>query len=51
MQNHDNDVFAGRATQGYLRTQEQGADTVIWLAAAERAKQFTGRYFFDRAPR
>ena len=28
-----------------------GADTVLWLAIAERAKKFTGRYFFDRRPR
>jgi hypothetical protein len=37
--------------QKYLRTEAQGADTVIWLAAAARAGQYNGQYFFDRAAR
>ena len=34
-----------------LRTEEQGADTIVWLAASEKGIGFTGQYFFDRAPR
>jgi NAD(P)-dependent dehydrogenase (short-subunit alcohol dehydrogenase family) len=34
-----------------LRTPEQGADTVVWLAAAPRERIGSGRFFFDRAPR
>lgn len=29
----------------------QGADTVVWLAIAEKAKGVTGKYFFDRKSR
>jgi NAD(P)-dependent dehydrogenase (short-subunit alcohol dehydrogenase family) len=38
-------------TRRILRTPAEGADTVIWLAASERAGQSTGRFFFDREPR
>jgi dehydrogenase/reductase SDR family member 12 len=34
-----------------LRTPEQGADTIVWLAACPRAARETGRFWFDRAPR
>jgi len=34
-----------------LRTEEEGADTVVWLAIAEKAKGVTGKYFFDRKSR
>lgn len=34
-----------------LRTAEEGADTVVWLAASREAEQHTGRFFFDRAER
>lgn len=41
-------VFA-RLTGPILRTAEQGADTVVWLAAADRVP--TGRFWCDRSPR
>lgn len=31
-----------------LRTPAQGADTIVWLAVAERAKDFNGKFWFDR---
>jgi len=34
-----------------LRTPEEGADTVVWLACAEKATQSTGKFWFDREPR
>lgn len=34
-----------------LRTPAEAADTVVWLAACPRAKQWTGRFFFDRRAR
>jgi dehydrogenase/reductase SDR family protein 12 len=34
-----------------LRTPEQGADTVVWLAAAPEATRLTGRFWHDRRPR
>jgi hypothetical protein len=34
-----------------LRTEAQGADTIVWLAASEKAGEATGKYFFDRKPR
>ena len=40
-----------RVTRLILRTPAEGADTVVWLAAAERARAWTGRFFFDREPR
>jgi NAD(P)-dependent dehydrogenase (short-subunit alcohol dehydrogenase family) len=40
-----------RITRWILRTPAEGADTVVWLAAAERARAWTGTFFFDRAPR
>lgn len=36
--------------RGALRTPEQGADTVAWLAAAERPGRTSGGFWFDRAP-
>jgi hypothetical protein len=38
-------------TRPLLRTPAEGADTVLWLAAAERAREHTGRFFLDRTPR
>jgi len=38
---------------GKLRTSEQGADTIVWLAAAKPNfidKSANGKFFFDRAP-
>ncbi len=40
-----------RVTRAILRTPAEGADTVVWLAAAERARGVSGRFFFDRRPR
>jgi dehydrogenase/reductase SDR family member 12 len=40
-----------RITRAILRTPAEGADTVAWLAASERAAQWSGRFFFDREPR
>lgn len=34
-----------------LRDDEQGADTVVWLAAAVRVVQSSGQFWHDRAPR
>jgi dehydrogenase/reductase SDR family protein 12 len=33
-----------------LRSAEQGADTVVWLAVAPPARTPSGRFWFDRAP-
>jgi hypothetical protein len=38
-------------TRPLLRTAEQGADTVIWLAATRDAALGTGRLWHDRTPR
>jgi NAD(P)-dependent dehydrogenase (short-subunit alcohol dehydrogenase family) len=40
-----------RFTRTMLRTPAEGADTVVWLAASSRAKQWTRCFFFDRAIR
>jgi dehydrogenase/reductase SDR family protein 12 len=40
-----------RLTRRILRTPAEGADTVVWLAASRRAREWTGRFFFDREPR
>lgn len=34
----------------FLRTPEQGADTIVWLAAAHEPAQSTGRLWLDRRP-
>ena len=34
-----------------LRTTEEGADTIVWLAAAPQAAQTSGFFFLDREPR
>jgi hypothetical protein len=34
-----------------LRTPEEGADTIVWLAAAPGAKEFSGQFLLDRRPR
>ncbi len=33
-----------------LRTPEQGADTIVWLAASKEAGKSTGRFWLDRRP-
>jgi NAD(P)-dependent dehydrogenase (short-subunit alcohol dehydrogenase family) len=40
-----------RLMQAILRTPVEGADTVVWLAASERAGRLSGRFCFDREPR
>jgi NAD(P)-dependent dehydrogenase (short-subunit alcohol dehydrogenase family) len=40
-----------RLTRHILRTPAEGADTVVWLAACPRARDWTGRFFFDRQAR
>ncbi len=40
-----------RITRAILRSPEQGADTVLWLAASRAARNWSGRFFFDREPR
>jgi NAD(P)-dependent dehydrogenase (short-subunit alcohol dehydrogenase family) len=35
----------------FLRAPEQGADTIVWLAAAEEPTRSTGRFWLDRRPR
>ncbi len=36
---------------GLLRTPAEGADTTVWLAAADEGRKMTGRVFLDRRPR
>jgi dehydrogenase/reductase SDR family protein 12 len=40
-----------RVTEAILRTPAQGADTVVWLAAAPREKLAPGAFYFDRTAR
>ena len=40
-----------KLTQLVLRTPEQGADTINWLAVATEAGEVTGKLFLDREPR
>ncbi len=35
----------------FLRTPEQGADTIVWLAASDEAAQTSGKFWLDRRPR
>jgi len=35
----------------FLRSPEEGADTMVWLAAAPEAGEFTGQFLLDRTPR
>ena len=34
-----------------LRSPDEGADTIVWLARAKEADQITGKLFLDREPR
>nr|GMD56044.1 dehydrogenase/reductase SDR family member 12 [Ipomoea batatas] len=38
-----------KALEGKLRTSEEGADTVIWLALQPKEKLVSGAFYFDRA--
>jgi NAD(P)-dependent dehydrogenase (short-subunit alcohol dehydrogenase family) len=40
-----------RWTQKSLRTPEQGADTIVWLAVAESVAGISGRFWLDRRER
>jgi dehydrogenase/reductase SDR family protein 12 len=40
-----------KLTRLILRSAEEGADTVVWLAASPRAKGRTGLFWLDREPR
>lgn len=37
-------------TKPWLRTPEQGADTIVWLAATPEATETTGLFWLDRTP-
>jgi NAD(P)-dependent dehydrogenase (short-subunit alcohol dehydrogenase family) len=39
-----------RLMQSLLRTPEQGADTIVWLASAPEAGQVSGKFWLDREP-
>lgn len=39
-----------RFTRRILRSPEEGADTVIWLAVCPRVAKTSGQFWFDRAP-
>lgn len=39
-----------RITEAILRSPEEGADTVVWLAASPAAEGMTGKFVFDREP-
>eukprot|EP01018_Ginkgo_biloba_P015830 Gb_22748 [translate_table: standard] len=38
-----------KALEGKLRTPEEGADTVVWLALQPKDKLHSGSFYFDRA--
>ena len=40
-----------RVTRPALRSPEQGADTIVWLCAADQPGRLTGRFWHDRAIR
>ena len=40
-----------RITRPLLRTPEQGADTIVWLAVATEAGALNGQLLLDREPR
>lgn len=39
-----------RLFKPFMRTPEQGADTLVWLASSPEAENLTGMYFADRKP-
>jgi NAD(P)-dependent dehydrogenase (short-subunit alcohol dehydrogenase family) len=39
-----------RLTRSVLRSPEQGADTIVWLAAAPEAGRVSGKFWLDREP-
>ncbi len=40
-----------KLTRPFLRPPEQGADTIVWLAAAPHLEHESGKFWFDRRPR
>jgi NAD(P)-dependent dehydrogenase (short-subunit alcohol dehydrogenase family) len=40
-----------RVTGPFLRSDQQGADTTVWLLAAPEARESTGLFWHDRRPR
>ena len=40
-----------KLTKKILRSPEEGADTIVWLAAATEAGKVSGKLFLDREPR
>jgi NAD(P)-dependent dehydrogenase (short-subunit alcohol dehydrogenase family) len=48
---HQSLSMFGRIMGPILRTPEQGADTIVWLAAAADPLRSSGRLWLDRAPR
>jgi GTPase Era involved in 16S rRNA processing len=39
-----------RVTERVLRTPAEGADTIVWLAAATEAGKVSGEFWLDRRP-
>jgi dehydrogenase/reductase SDR family protein 12 len=39
-----------RVTERVLRTSQEGADTIVWLAAATEAAKVSGEFWLDRRP-
>ena len=39
-----------RITRSILRSADEGADTIVWLAACQRIAGQSGKFWFDRAP-
>ena len=39
-----------KVTKPILRTPEQGADTIVWMAAASEANNINGAFLLDRIP-
>ncbi len=39
-----------KVTRSFLRTAEQGSDTIVWLAAAPEVSDTSGQFWLDREP-
>jgi hypothetical protein len=40
-----------QSMRSILRTPDEGADTIVWLAVARQVASTTGRFWFDRRER
>ena len=40
-----------KLTGRFLRSGEEGADTIVWLAVSDEAARWTGKFWLDRRPR